>query len=64
MPDLQIDNYGSISLITPLTAAGEEWVEANLKPEPWQWFGRGFAIEPRYAGAILQGALDEGLEIL
>ena len=63
MPDLRVDNHGSIILVTPLTPAGEEWIDINVSPEPWQWLGRGLAVEPRYAGALIEGAMGDGLEV-
>jgi hypothetical protein len=63
LPHFRLDNHGSIALLIPLTNAGREWLESNVNPEPWQWFGPGLAVEPRYLGALLNGALDDGLEV-
>ena len=34
MPDIRIENAGSIVLIRPMTAAGIGWVEENVQAEP------------------------------
>jgi hypothetical protein len=63
VPDIRVENHGSIVLFFPETDAGQEWIDANLNPEPWQWFGRGLAVEPRYAGPVIESAMDDGLEV-
>jgi hypothetical protein len=63
LPDFRFENHGSIALLIPLTDAGREWIETNPNPEPWQCFGGGLAVEPRCLGAVIDRALDDGLEV-
>ncbi len=60
--DFRILNAGSLIMLTPVTAAAREWVEAHLPHHAQQW-GGAVAIEPRYIGPILDGIMDEGLVI-
>ena len=64
LADIRFDHHGSVVLAVPLTPAGREWLETNVSAQSWQWFGVGLAIEPRYAGALLEGALDDGLGVV
>lgn len=60
MTDFRTSGWGSsVILITPVSDAAEAWVEQNVQTD--QWLGGAFAVEPRYAGAILEGAAAEGL---
>jgi hypothetical protein len=61
--DIRFDNHGAIILLAQLSPAGREWLEANVSAEPWQWLGNALAIEPRCAVAVIEGALDAGLEV-
>lgn len=62
-PDIKVENHGSIVLFIPQTGAGEEWIDDNLAGPEVQTFGGGIVVEPRYAGAILQGIDDAGLTL-
>lgn len=62
--DIYISDHGSVVLFQPLTAAAHEWMEANINPESWRWFGPSLAVDQRYAGALIDGALEDGLEVL
>lgn len=61
-PDITVDNCGSIFLFIGDTTAGQEWLEDNLQQATL--FGDGFAVEHRYAFAIVEGAKQAGLEVL
>ena len=61
--DIAFENHGSIVLIRGLSAAGQKWLDANVGNDETQYFGNAIAAEPRYCTAILQGAIDAGLEI-
>jgi len=60
MADFRLTNHGTISLLAPLTAAAEAWIDEHL-PEDAQMLGNAIAIEPRYVGDIVAGILTEGL---
>lgn len=61
MTDFTFVNHGSITVLTPLTEAGSEWLDEHT-PSAQTWCG-GIVIEPRYTGAILEGLADDGLTV-
>ena len=62
MPDLRVDIHGTIVLLTPLTAKAGRWIDDNVEIESWQRFGDVIAVEPRYVGGLIAGAIQDGLE--
>ena len=61
--DTQIDDCGSVVLVTPVTKAAKEWVKEHLSLEGWQWLGNCFAVEGRFAPALVQGMRSDGLRV-
>lgn len=61
--DIVVEDGGSIMLLRPLTDAAKTWLEEGTSAESWQWFGGALAVERRYALAIVQGAMDDGLTV-
>ncbi len=61
LKSIRVENCGSIILLRPLTKRARKWLEKSCACESWQWFGEALAVEPRMVGAILKGALEEGL---
>jgi hypothetical protein len=64
MSDFTFIDQGTIILVIPDTEAAQVWVDENLALEPWQYYGPGFACEPRYAGDLANGILTDGLTVL
>lgn len=62
MSDFLFADHGSVTILTPLTEAAQEWADNNL-PDDALTFGRGIVIEPRYAGPILEGIVEDGLTV-
>lgn len=62
MTDISFENHGSIWLARPLTAAGQEWIDESVDPEA-QWFGGALVVEPRDVADIVNGMIDNGLEV-
>lgn len=62
MTDFLFADHGSITLLTPLTEAAQDWITCNL-PDDALTFGPGVVIEPRYVGAILDGLTGDGLTV-
>jgi hypothetical protein len=60
--DFQFVNHGSIAVLTPISAAANDWVAEHLPEDSVRWAG-GVVIEPRYADDILNGAQEAGLSI-
>ena len=61
--DVQIENYGSIWLITPMTASARQWIEENVGAESWQWIGGRLDVEPRYIENLANGMQAAGLSV-
>lgn len=61
-PDIFVKNHGSILIFVPASAAGADWIEENIG-HAMSWSG-GRVVEPRYAGDIIDGAINDGLEVL
>lgn len=62
MPDIQINNRGSILIFVPRTETGMEWMHDNIDPGAMRWAG-GIVVEPRYAADIVIGAQADGLRV-
>lgn len=62
MPDITAINHGTITQLFAGTEAGADWLTENL-PGDTPMLGGTFCVEPRYAGDILEGASNDGLEI-
>lgn len=63
MSDISLSNHGSIVILTGVTPEGSVWLEENLDPDAMRW-GGGYVVEPRYVGAITDGAANDGLEMV
>lgn len=61
-PDLIVVDQGSIFLLRGATDAGEEWIVEHIPAEAQRWCGD-IVVEHRYIGAIIDGAMNDGLEI-
>lgn len=61
--DLRVEQEGSVVLLRPVSAAGEEWLDENVQSEGWQWFGGALACEPRMVEAVVRGAQGDGLVV-
>lgn len=59
--DIRIENHGSIVLLRPVTQDAKDWVEENLQTEDWQGWCGAIAVDPRCVGAIVDGAIGDGL---
>lgn len=62
MPDFAFADHGSVTILTPLSAAARDWVGEYL-PADALAFGRGVVIEPRYVDPIMEALAEHGLTI-
>ena len=62
-PDVRVANHGTISMFTPLTEAAEAWVAEHLQLEDWQYLGKSFSVEHRYARDLATGMQGDGLVV-
>lgn len=60
--DVTVQNSGSIVFLHLNTDAAWEFVNEYVSDEAL-YFGNALAVEPRYAGAILEGMAEDGLTI-
>ncbi|MCI0558137.1 MAG: hypothetical protein MN733_06550 [Nitrososphaera sp.] len=61
--DFDITNDRSIMVFTPLTEAAKDWVEKNVHLEDWQRLGKGFGVDYRFAGNLIDGIICDGLTV-
>jgi hypothetical protein len=61
--DITVSGGGTVYLFTPETAVASAWLDDNVQLERWHWLGRGFGVEHRYAGALIEGMLTDGLRV-
>lgn len=67
MPDITIENHGTIVLLRPMTPEGTAWVDEHLtgdhlENEVLTW-GNAVVCEPRFVGDILAGMIGAGLSV-
>ncbi len=62
MTDLYIQNEGSIFLLRAVSDTGREWIAEHI-PDDAQTYGSAIVVEHRYIGNIVQGAINDGLEV-
>jgi hypothetical protein len=62
MADLSVRDEGTIFLLTPETAWGEEWIAEHI-PDTAFRFGGAIVVEHRYIADIVAGAINDGLEV-
>jgi len=60
--DFNVNNQGTIFLLTPLSEAAMDWVEEHL-PSVRQTWGPSVVVEHRYIGAIVEDIRAVGLEV-
>lgn len=63
MTDILVANHGSIFILTALTEAAREWFEEHIPDDAQRWGVSGIVVEPRYVEAIVNGAVNDGLEV-
>jgi hypothetical protein len=61
--DVLVEDYGTITAITPMTKRARDWIGENVDHEDWQIMGGSLMIEPRYADEILDAMEDEDFTI-
>jgi hypothetical protein len=60
--DFHFTNHGSVTILTPVSSAAQEWAAEHLPEDAMRWAG-GIVIEPRYLGDILDGITNDGLTV-
>ncbi len=63
-PDFTIRDEGSLLLLVARTESAREWIDTHIGPaNGYQPFYPTVVIEARFAGAILEGIAEDGLEV-
>ena len=64
MPDVVIDNLGTVAVFNLLTARAREWWEDNVITEAWQWLGgRKVSVSHDYASDITRALRRKGFRV-
>lgn len=61
--DVLVANEGTVVSFRPVSEAGKAFIEENVESESWQWLGDALVVDHRYAEPLIQGMLDDGLEL-
>lgn len=61
--DFEVNDQGSIVLITPMNENASEWMGENVQTESWQWMGPSLGVDHRCAQALLDGIEEEGFTV-
>lgn len=60
--DVSVEDHGSLWLFRPLTEEAKTWIDDNVE-DAALWFGGALAVEARFAQAMVEGMLADGLEV-
>jgi len=60
--DLSVTNHGSLFLLTPTSMRGGDWINEHIPEDAMTW-GISIVVEHRYITDIIQGAINDGLEV-
>jgi hypothetical protein len=63
LPDISVENHGSIFLLRPTSSVGQAWLQENVIGEETQIFGDAVVCEPRYVMDIVLGARGDGVVV-
>ncbi len=63
MADFTVQNHGSIYILNAESEAAKAWVEQHLPEDAQSWGQNGTVVEHRYIGAIVDGIVNDGLEV-
>ena len=61
--DIRVEDHGSLCVFWARTDKAQAWLTDNLDADGFKAGPKGFIVEPRYAGAIIGGAVEAGLEV-
>ena len=63
MPDVRVDNQGTIFLFHLQTKAASDWVDEHVQDDAQYWGGT-LVVEHRYAPDLADGMLADGLTVI
>lgn len=59
-PDFVVGGGGSVYTLVPLNQRAQEWLDAHVDAESWQFLGRALVVEHRFIGDIVVAASNDG----
>lgn len=62
LADFLVENHFTIYLLRPVTPRAREWVTTHL-PDDAQTWGDAIVVEHRYIADIVNGIVNDGLEV-
>lgn len=62
MPDVTVENHGSVFLFRLHSDEAREWVDTYVDPDA-MYFGDALAVEHGFAGQLADGMIGDGLEV-
>lgn len=63
IPDVEVNDQGTIVALTPRTKAGTEWLHTCIQTEPWQWMGASLCVDHRFADDLIAVMRNEDLTV-
>lgn len=63
MTDIHITHQGSVIGFEPVSADAQQWFNAHVRSECWQWLGPILFVDHRMAEVIALALATEGFEI-
>lgn len=63
MADFTLADHGSVVILTAVSKAAKAWASEHLPSDAQTWARHGSVIEPRYVDAIVDGIINDGLEV-
>jgi len=61
--DVEVVNHGTVILFVGQSDEGRSWIAQNVEAEAWQWLGPDLAVDHRLAGGLIDGMVDDGLNV-
>lgn len=62
-PDFTVVDHGSIVQFFFNTPEAKEFIDNNVELEGWQFMGKSFNVDHRYAEGLINGIMNDGLTI-
>ena len=60
--DIRMQDEGSLVILFPMSAKGDDWLKANLDENGPRWV-HGYVVERQFVNPILGGMYEAGLKV-
>ena len=60
--DVELNDQGSIWLVTPMTPEAQDWISENVQVDA-QFWGASLAVEHRFIGNLVDAIINDGLRV-